>query len=89
AAMEPALAKRGELDRMRVPAELRNRDRAFFIEHSIEGQMATLMQQPDFPALLDWLEKDDIVKRFSKDHPQVYAQLRALREMALDPSCCS
>ncbi|WP_299756916.1 (Fe-S)-binding protein [uncultured Chloroflexus sp.] len=89
AAMEPALAKRGELDRMRVPAELRNRDREFFIEHSIEGQMATLMQQPDFPALLDWLEKDDIVKRFSKDHPQVYEQLRALREMSLDPECCS
>ncbi|MCS6888729.1 (Fe-S)-binding protein [Chloroflexus sp.] len=88
AAMEPALAKRGELDRMRVPAELRNRDREFFIAHSIEGQMATLMQQPDFPALLDWLEKDDIVKRFSKDHPQVYEQLRALREMALDPECC-
>lgn len=88
AAMEPALAKRGELDRMRAPAELRNRDREFFIEHSIEGQMATLMQQPDFPALLDWLEKDDIVKRFSKDHPQVYEQLRALREMALDPECC-
>lgn len=88
AAMEPALAKRGELDRMRVPAELRNRDREFFVAHSIEGQMATLMQQPDFPALLDWLEKDDIVKRFSKDHPQVYEQLRALREMALDPECC-
>lgn len=88
AAMEPALAKRGELDRMRVPAELRNRDRKFFVAHSLEGQMATLMQQPDFPALLDWLEKDDIVKRFSKDHPQVYEQLRALREMALDPECC-
>ncbi|WP_322496501.1 (Fe-S)-binding protein [Chloroflexus sp.] len=88
AAMEPALAKRGELDRMRVPAELRNRDREFFVAHSLEGQMATLMQQPDFPALLDWLEKDDIVKRFSKDHPQVYEQLRALREMALDPECC-
>ncbi|WP_322487494.1 (Fe-S)-binding protein [Chloroflexus sp.] len=88
AAMEPALAKQGELDRMRVPAELRNRDREFFIAHSLEGQMAQLMQQPDFPALLDWLEKDDIVKRFSKDHPQVYEQLRALREMALDPECC-
>ncbi|OAN42676.1 hypothetical protein A6A03_18630 [Chloroflexus islandicus] len=88
AAMEPALAKRGELDLMRVPAELRNRDREFFIAHSLEGQMATMMQQPDFPALLDWLEKDDIVKRFSKDHPQVYEQLRALREMALDPECC-
>lgn len=88
AAMEPALAKRGELDRMRVPAELRNRDREFFVAHSLEGHMATLMQQPDFPALLDWLEKDDIVKRFSKDHPQVYEQLRALREMALDPECC-
>lgn len=88
AAMEPALAKRGELDRMRVPAELRNRDREFFFEHSLEGQMAKLMQQPDFPALLDWLEKDDIVKRFSKDHPQVYEQLRALCEMALDPECC-
>ncbi|WP_049762766.1 (Fe-S)-binding protein [Chloroflexus aggregans] len=90
AAMEPALAKRGELDRMRVPAELRHRDHEFFVAHSIEGQIATLMQQPDFPALLEWLEKDDIVKRFSKDHPQVYDLLRSWREfaMSLDPECC-
>jgi hypothetical protein len=81
-AMEPALAKRGELDRMYVPAELRNRDHDFFLAHSIEGRMAALMQSPEFPALLDWLERDDIVKRFSKTHPHVYDHLRALREMA-------
>ncbi|MCS6940709.1 MAG: (Fe-S)-binding protein [Roseiflexaceae bacterium] len=80
-AMEPALAKRGELDRMYVPAELRNRDPDFFLEHSIEGRMAALMQMPEFPALLDWLERDEIVQRFAKDHPQVHDHLRALRDM--------
>lgn len=80
-AMEPALAKRGELDRMYVPAELRNRDHDFFLAHSIEGRMAALMQSPEFPALLDWLERDEIVKRFSTTHPQVYEHLRSLREM--------
>ncbi|MBO9342111.1 MAG: (Fe-S)-binding protein, partial [Roseiflexus sp.] len=76
-------AKRGELDRMYVPAELRNRDHDFFLAHSIEGRMAALMQSPEFPALLDWLERDDIVKRFSKTHPHVYDHLRALREMTM------
>jgi len=88
AAMEPALAKLGALDRMRVPAVLRNRDHEFFIAHSVEGQMMRLMQQPDFPELLDWLEQDDIVKRFSKDHPQVYDDIRALREMVMNCENC-
>jgi hypothetical protein len=39
------------------------------------------MQSPEFPALLDWLERDEIVKRFSTTHPQVYEHLRSLREM--------
>ncbi len=83
AAMEPALAKRGELDRMLVPAELQRRDPDFFLEHSIEGRMAALMQLPEFPALLDWLERDEIVQRFGKDHPQVHNHLRSLREMTM------
>jgi len=73
---------------MRVPAVLRNRDQEFFIAHSIEGQMMQLMQQPDFLELLNWLEKDDIVKRFSKDHPHVYDQIKALREMAVNCVNC-
>jgi len=73
---------------MRVPAVLRNRDQEFFIAHSVEGQMMRLMQQPDFPELLDWLEQDDIVKRFSKDHPQVYDDIRALREMVMNCENC-
>ncbi|MGQ9613048.1 MAG: (Fe-S)-binding protein [Chloroflexus sp.] len=85
AAMEQALAKRGELDRMRIPAELRDRDHEFFVAHSIEGRLSMLMQLPEFPALLDWLEHDDIVKRFSKDHPQVYELLQAWREVVTAP----
>jgi len=85
AAMEQALAKRGELDRMRIPAELQNRDHEFFVAHSIEGRLSMLMQLPEFPALLDWLEQDDIVRRFSKDHPHVYDLLRAWREVVTAP----
>ncbi len=82
AAMEPALAKRGELDRMLIPAELRNRDHHFYRAHSLEGWLAALSQTPEFPELIDWLERDDIVKRFGKDHPAVYDLLRAWRDMA-------
>ncbi|WP_322822377.1 (Fe-S)-binding protein [Chloroflexus sp.] len=85
AAMEQALAKRGELDRMRIPAELQNRDHEFFVAHSIEGRLSMLMQLPEFPALLDWLEQDDIVRRFSKDHPHVYELLQAWREVVTAP----
>lgn len=85
AAMEQALAKRGELDRMRIPVELQNRDHEFFVAHSIEGRLSMLMQLPEFPALLDWLEQDDIVRRFSKDHPHVYDLLRAWREVVTAP----
>ncbi len=81
-AMAAALAKRGALDQMLVPAELRNRDHDFFMAHSLEGWLAALMESAEFPALLDWLEKDDIVKRFSKDHPEVYDHLRSWRDMA-------
>lgn len=85
AAMEQALAKRGELDRIRIPVELQHRDHEFFVAHSIEGRLSMLMQLPEFPALLDWLEQDDIVKRFSKDHPHVYDLLRAWREVVTAP----
>ncbi|MEJ5345729.1 MAG: (Fe-S)-binding protein [Chloroflexus sp.] len=85
AAMEQALAKLGELDRMRIPVELQNRDHEFFVAHSIEGRLSMLMQLPEFPALLDWLEQDDIVRRFSKDHPHVYDLLRAWREVVTAP----
>lgn len=84
-AMEKALAKRGELARMLIPSELQNRDRVFFAEHSISGWMDVLIQMPEFADLLTWLEKDDIVQRFIKDHPQVADQLRGLREMLLEP----
>jgi hypothetical protein len=81
-AMEQALAKRGELARMLLPAELAGRDAEFFAAHSISGWMEVLIRQPEFLDLLDWLEHDEIVQRFARDHPLVADQLRELRALA-------
>jgi len=86
-AMEQALARRGELERMYMPAELIGRDPDYFDAHSIGGRLAMLAHRPDFGDLVDWLEQDPIVKRFAATHPSVMDQLRGLRELAECPNC--
>lgn len=80
-AMVNALEQRGELDRMYVPAELTGRPAEFCAEHSLAGRMAALLQSEAAPALLEWLEKDDIVKRFFRDNPQYAGHLERLQAM--------
>lgn len=80
-AMVKALEKRGELDRMRMPAELKGRDEEFFMKHSISGIMAQMMQSPDFPKLMEWLEGDEIVQRYFRDNPHAFEKMQELKQM--------
>jgi hypothetical protein len=81
-AMEKALAKRGELERLRIPAELKDCDETFFMQHSSSGVMMALMQSPDAIDILEWLEQDDVVKRHASTHPEVWDQLAEFKRIA-------
>jgi hypothetical protein len=83
-AMEKALAKRGELHRLRMPAELKDCDETFFMQHSSSGVMMALMQSPDASSILEWLEQDDVVKRHASTHPEVWDQLAQFKRIAND-----
>jgi hypothetical protein len=81
-AMERGLARAGQLDRFRMPLELRERDPDYFAEHSASGVMAALMESPEAPAILEWLEQDEVVQRHARSHPEIGAQLQQFRELA-------
>lgn len=81
-AMERGLARTGQLDRFRMPLELRGRDPAYFAEHSASGVMAALMESPEAPAILEWLEQDEVVQHHARSHPAIGEQLQQFHEMA-------
>lgn len=85
-AMVKALTTRGELDRIRMPIELQDRDEDFFVHHSTSGVMMALLQDPDAHEILDWLEQDDVVKRHAQKFPEVWEQLARFREIAHEAS---
>ncbi len=76
-----ALEKRGELDRMKMPAVLRGKDQDYFMKHSISGIMAQMMQDKDFPELMKWLEKDEIVQRYFRDNPHAMEKMKEIKDM--------
>lgn len=80
-AMYRALARRGELARLSLPAELLGRDDAFFAQHSIAGTMASLVQAPNAIRILEWLEYDEAVKRHARNHPEVLEQLARFKAL--------
>jgi len=81
-AMEKALAKRGELDRERLPAGLIGSDPDYFNHHSVSGIMAAMMQDPDAESVLEWLEQDPVVQRHAKVNPRVWEQLESFKVLA-------
>jgi hypothetical protein len=81
-AVEKALVKRGERDRFLMPAVLRDKDEAFFTQHSVAGVMTALMHDPDAMSILEWLEQDDVVKRHANNHPEIWEQLERFKDMA-------
>ncbi len=80
-AMVRALEKRGELDRMKLPVELKDRDEEFLRRHSIAGIMQNMMQQKEFPGLMKWLEQDEIVQRYFRDNPHALERMKQIKEM--------
>lgn len=74
-AVRAGLEQRGELDRMRMPVLLKNRSREFMMAHSISGRVVQYLQSPMAPAILEWLEKDAVVERYFKAHPDAVQQL--------------
>lgn len=80
-AMYRALERRGELDRMRMPKELKNRSAEYMWQHSSSGKVTQLMQSDKAGAVLAWLEQDEVVQRFFKDNPAAIVKLETLKAM--------
>jgi Fe-S oxidoreductase len=81
-AMVKALDKRGELDRMRFPAIFDGKDDDYLREHSVAGKMSQLLHNREVAeGVLNWLENDDVVKRYKKVNPAVQDQLNKFREI--------
>lgn len=81
-AMEKGLAREGQLDRFRIPLELRNKDADFYARHSVSGVMSALIEEPEALALLEWLEQDEVVQRHARSHPEILDQLAQFKEVA-------
>lgn len=83
-AMEKALAKRGELDRERLPRNLIGTDPDYFNHHSVSGIMAAMMRDPEAMGILEWLEQDPVVQRHAATNPRIWEQLEAFKVLARD-----
>lgn len=83
-AMDAALTRRGERDRMHMPLLLQGRDEEFLSQHSVMGLMTALMHHPEAFRVLDWLEQNEVVQRHANSHPQVWEQLQRFRDMAVE-----
>jgi hypothetical protein len=81
-AMVKALVKRGELDRIRIPIAFEGKSEEYIATHSVAGKMYKLLQNKEMATrILNWLEQDDVVKRYAKVNPGVNEQLDRFREM--------
>lgn len=81
-AMVQALEKRGELDRIRMPAHFAGKSDEYVAEHSVAGNMSKLLRDRETAKrVLDWLETDDVVHRYAKVNPDVLTQLENFRLM--------
>lgn len=81
-AMVAALEKRGEIERICKPGNFEGKDEEYLFEHSVSGKMMQMLQDKELATrVLDWLEQDDVVKRYAKVNPTVWAQLQKFRDM--------
>lgn len=81
-AMVKALDARGELERMRTPANFVGKSDEYLAEHSVAGKMSQLLHNKELAAsILEWLENDDVVKRYAKVNPDVWTQMEKFREI--------
>jgi hypothetical protein len=68
-AVSKALKLAGEMDRLRLPAVFRGKDKVFVQQHGLYRIVDALMHSPDILALSSWLKQDEIVQRFLGSHP--------------------
>jgi Fe-S oxidoreductase len=81
-AMVKALEKRGELDRVRRPSVFEDKSEEFIAEHSVAGKMSKLLHNKEMAnRILNWLEQDDVVKRYAQTNPAVWTQMDKFREI--------
>ncbi len=80
-AMYTALERRGELDRMRMPVDLRNTSPDYLWQHTSSGKVTQLMQSEKAADVLAWLEQDEVVQRFFTNHPEGPVKLETFRQM--------
>ncbi len=81
-AMVKALEKRGELDKIRTPSVFEGKSDEYLAKHSVSGKMSQLLQNKEMATrILEWLEQDDVVKRYMKVNPAVSHQLDKFREI--------
>lgn len=78
-AMMKALTKRGETDRIRTPALLKGRTTDFLRNHGSSGKIVQILQSPLGAPILQWLENDDVVKRYFSSHPEAVAKLEEFK----------
>ncbi len=70
-AVAAGLRKRGEMNRVTLPAALQDVDETYFHEHSVQGFLTDLVTQEKFDTVRNWLRRDDIVDRFKQNNPEV------------------
>jgi Fe-S oxidoreductase len=81
-AMVKGLEKRGELERIRMPAHFEGKSEEYIAAHSVAGKMSQLLHDRETAEqVLTWLENDDVVKRYGKVNPDVWTQLAKFREI--------
>jgi Fe-S oxidoreductase len=69
AAVERALERRGETDRVRIPAVFKGAAPEFVRRYGLKGRVEEIRRSPDFARHLEWLSQDPFVRRYSKSHP--------------------
>lgn len=82
-AMMKALKKRGEEDRVRMPAVFKNMNKQERIQHSLSGLMDQLMRSPQFPEMLKKLKEDANVKNYAKENPGFWKYFEKIEKEAM------
>ena len=70
-----ALVARGETDRVRTPLPLKGRSKEFLYEYASSGKVVQILQSPKGAPVLEWMENDDVVKRYLAGHPEAIHKL--------------
>jgi len=74
-AVMKALVTRDETERVRTPLLLKNRTKEFLRDHSSSGKVVQVLQSPKGAPVLEWMENDDVVKRYLTGHPEAVRKL--------------